>query len=96
MTKEEQAKLNQIDGKVNNLKDLLLVINERQRAIREEDLTGIDNHLKDLNGAVIRNTIRGVENEKGIASLWQSVGFIKWAIGGELLLLIAIIGLIIY
>lgn len=89
MNQREQAKLNEV-------RDLLIVIAERQRAIREEDLAGINNHLKALNSSVLKNTIRGVENEKSIKGTRDSMGLLKWAISGELLLLIAIIGLIVW
>jgi len=82
MTKEEQAKLNEV-------RNLLLVVSERQRAIREEDLAGIDNHLKDLNGSVLKNTIRSVSNTN-INKIFA------WIIGLEFLMLSAIIGLLIW
>jgi len=89
MTKEEQVKLN-------NVMDLLILIEERQRAIKEEDLAGINNRLKDLNGSVLKNTIRGVTNEQKVKSIFGSLGMFKWIIGLEFLMLITIIGLLVW
>ena len=82
MTKNEQAKLN-------GLREMLIRIEERQRAIREVDLAGINKHLCDLNSSVLKNTIRSVQNERTNRML-------VWVVGGIGALLGAIIGLIVF
>ena len=54
----------------------------------EGSLPRIETNLKDLNGSVLKNTIRSVQNGKDIERL-------VWAISGILLVVIALIGIIV-
>lgn len=49
MTKVEQAKLDEV-------KDLLSIINERQKVIKEESLPEINERLKSINGNIEKHT----------------------------------------
>jgi len=77
MTKDEQATLQEIYHRLYGEGNF------------EGDIPEIKAHLKDLNGNILRNTIRGVQNER-------SLGLIKWVIGGIGALLISIIGLLVW
>jgi len=89
MTRDEQAKLNEV-------RDLLNLINERQEVMKDVSLKDIDTHLLVLNGTVLKNTIRGIENEQKIKGVTTSLGMFKWIIGLEFLMLTAIIGLLVW
>jgi len=80
------------------LKELMLRIETSQRLIREgdfvvinEQLDRMNRHLKELNGAVLKNTIRSVQNETTNAGQGALFKIITWAVGVEFLMLAAIL-----
>lgn len=54
----------------------------------EGSLPRIETNLKDLNGSVLKNTIRGVQNERAIRML-------IWVIGGLVLFTLTLISLVV-
>jgi len=109
MTKDNQAKLDDIRG-------LLNLINERQTVMKEEDLSKIDSRLKALNGTVARTAehvaindttlygkmgdaglvVLSQENERRSISNGASLKIIIWIMGIEFAMLATIIGMLVY